>query len=380
MQKPKGAEMKTAFPMLLLAAMALAGCTANTPKPSAAPAAPVAPAVPVAPVATPVVDAEPLNPDVLARKEQFIADTAKRYGIPESQIRAVLAQAKYKQSIVNAMSRPAEATKTWAQYRPIFLTDGRIAQGRKYLAENRADVEQVADNTGVPAEIILAIMGVETGWGGNMGSYSVLDALYTLAFYYPVIDGKVNSARIAFFTDELSQLFALAKEEGFDILALKGSYAGAMGLGQFMPSSYRKYAVDGDGDGKRNLFTSRKDAYASIANYFLGFGWQPGKPVFMRASAAPGTAPFKPDNWEANFTLAELAQKGYTPNRSVPDLPATLLTLQGAQGTEYWIGFKNFWVITRYNRSPMYAMAVWQLAQEIAQRPYGLPAPATTTQ
>ena len=371
--------MKTVFPLMMLIAVALTGCTGNAPKP--VPPAPVAPvAVPVTPVAPPMVDAEPSNPDVLARKETFITDTAKRYGIPESQIRSVLAQAKYKQGIVNAMAKPAEATKTWAQYRPIFLTDGRIKQGRQYLADNRGDIEQIAARTGVPAEIILSIMGVETGWGGNMGSHNVLDALYTLAFYYPVIDGKVNAARIAFFTDELSQLFALAKEEDFDILTLKGSYAGAMGLGQFMPSSYRKYAVDGDGDGRRDLFGSKKDVYASIANYFLGFGWQPGKPVFMRASAAPGTAPFKPDNWEAKFTLAELAQKGFTPNRSVPDLPVTLLTLQGAQGTEYWIGFKNFWVITRYNRSPMYAMAVWQLAQEIAQRPYDFPpADATTT-
>lgn len=365
--------MKTLFPMmaLLAMAMALAGCTVNTPKPTAAPAIPVAPPAPPAPA--PVVDAEPSNPDVLARKEAFISDTAKRYGIPESEIRAVLAQAKYKQSIVNAMAKPAESTKTWAQYRPIFLTDGRIQQGRQQLADNRGDLDPIAARTGVPAEIILSIMGVETGWGGNMGSHNVLDALYTLAFYYPVIDGKVNTARIAFFTDELSQLFALAKEEGFDILTLKGSYAGAMGLGQFMPSSYRKYAVDGDGDGRRDLFRSKKDAYASIANYFIGFGWQSGKPVFMRASMAPGSTAFKPENWEANYSLADLAAKGFTPNRSVPDLPATLLTLQGAQGSEYWIGFKNFWVITRYNRSPMYAMAVWQLAQEIAQRPYDFP-------
>ena len=133
-------------------------------------------------------------------------------------MRGVLAKAQYKQGIVNAMSKPAGATKTWAQYRPIFLTDGRINQGRKHLAENRVEVEQIANHYGVPAEIILAIMGVETGWGRNMGSHNVLDALYTLAFYYPVINGKANPARISFFTDELSQLFALCKEEGFDIL------------------------------------------------------------------------------------------------------------------------------------------------------------------
>jgi len=359
--------MNTRIPMLAILAASLAGCAGTSVKPVPEPVAVSAPA----PAPAPPADVEPLTQDVAARKERFIADTAAKYGIPEDQLRATLAKAQYRQGIVNAMARPAESTRTWAQYRPIFLTDGRIAQGRAYLSDNRFEVNQVAERTGVPAEIILAIMGVETGWGGNMGSHNVLDALYTLAFYYPVIDGKVNEARIAFFTDELAQLFALAKEEGFDILALKGSYAGAMGLGQFMPSSYRRYAVDGDGDGKRDLFASKRDAFASIANYFIGHGWQPGNPVFVPATAADGAAPFKPENWEAKYSLAELAGKGFTPAAAAPDLPATLLTLDGARGTEHWIGFKNFWVITCYNRSPMYAMAVWQLAQEIAQRPYG---------
>lgn len=363
--------MNRHLPLLAVLAASLAGC-AGTPVKTVP--EPVAASAPVPAPAPPPADAEPLTQDVVARKARFISDTAAKYGIPEDQLRATLAKAQYRQSIVNAMARPAESTRTWAQYRPIFLTDGRIAQGRAYLSDNRFEVNQVAERTGVPAEIILAIMGVETGWGGNMGSHNVLDALYTLAFHYPVIDGKVNEARIAFFTDELAQLFALAKEEGFDILTLKGSYAGAMGLGQFMPSSYRRYAVDGDGDGRRDLFASKKDAFASIANYFIGHGWQPGNPVFVRANALPDAAPFKPENWEAKYSLAELAAKGYTPAGGAADLPATLLTLDGAQGVEHWIGFKNFWVITRYNRSPMYAMAVWQLAQEIAQRPYA-PAP-----
>lgn len=351
-----------------IAALLLTGCqTTSVNKAKTAPVAVPAPAPIVAPAPVAV---EPMTADVAARKETFIVDTAKKYAIPESYIRQILSQAVYKQSIVNAMSRPAEATKTWAQYRPIFVTDSRISQGRSYLAANRAEVEQVAQQYGVPSEIILAIMGVETGWGQNMGNHNVLDALYTLAFYYPVINGKQNPARSAFFTDELSQFFALCKEEGFDVLTVKGSYAGAMGLGQFMPSSYRQYAKDGDGDGKRNLFASKQDAYASIANYFIGYGWQTGKPAFVRASKASEALPFKPDNWEAKYTLTELQRLGYTPNQEVADLPATLLTLEGAQGTEHWIGFKNFWVITRYNRSPMYAMSVWQLAQEIAQKPY----------
>ena len=364
--------MNKFLPLLAVSAVLLSSCQTTTGKKT--PVAPV-PATAAAPLPAP----EPLpeTAEISVRKERFIRDTAKKHAVPEAYVRETLAKAQYKQGIVSAMSKPAESSKTWAQYRPIFLTDGRITQGRKYLSENRSEVERVAGQYGVPSEIILAIMGVETGWGQNMGSHNVLDALYTLAFYYPVINGKPNPARSAFFTDELSQLFALAKEEGFDILSLKGSYAGAMGLGQFMPSSYRNFAKDGDGDGKRDLFNSRQDAFASIANYFVGHGWQPGKPAFVRATAAPGAAPFKPENWEAKFSLADLKAKGFTPNQPVADLPATLLTLEGAQGTEHWIGFKNFWVITRYNRSPMYAMSVFQLAQEIARKPYGIQAADT---
>jgi membrane-bound lytic murein transglycosylase B len=368
--------MTNRLPFVVVSAVLLCACQGTPDKKKTAQPVPISAPVPVP---APVTETQPDNAELAVRKEKFITETARKHDLPEAYVRDVLAKAQYKQGIVNAMSRPAEATKTWAQYRPIFVTDLRISQGRKYLSDNRYDVERVANQYGVPSEIILAIMGVETGWGQNMGSHNVLDALYTLAFFYPVINGKPNPARSAFFTDELSQLFALCREEGFDILSLKGSYAGAMGLGQFMPSSYRNYAKDGDGDGKRNLFTSRQDAYASIANYFIGYGWQTGKPTFVRATAAPGAAPFKPDNWEAKYSLTELKAKGYSPNQTVADLPATLLTLEGAQGTEHWIGFKNFWVITRYNRSPMYAMSVYQLAQEIAQRPYNQPLAASET-
>jgi membrane-bound lytic murein transglycosylase B len=359
--------------LLIMSTVVLAGCQSSPDKTLDKPMASATPALPVpVPEVKPPVE-EPVIADdanLKSRKEQFIVETAKKYAISEGYIRETLAKAEYKQSIVNAMSRPAEATKTWAQYRPIFITDGRISQGRVFLSDNSASLEKITNEYGVPSEIIVSIMGVETGWGGNMGSHRVLDALYTLAFYYPVIDGKFNSARTAFFTDELSQFFALCQEEGFDILDVKGSYAGAMGLGQFMPSSYRKYAKDGDGDGKRNLFTSKQDAFASIANYFIGFGWQTGKPTFVRATENANAVAFKPENWEANYSLKDLQNKGYVPNQPAPNLPVTLLTLEGAQGAEYWIGYKNFWVITRYNRSPMYAMSVFQLSQEIAQIPY----------
>ena len=373
--------MNKLLPVLAFGAIFLSGCQPTTVKPAKNTPVVALPAPLPAPAPAPPVAAveEPLSAEVTVLREGFIVETAKKYQIPEATIRDVLAKAKYKQSIVNAMSRPAESTKTWAQYRPIFVTSNRISQGQSYLTQNRVELDRIANQYGVPSEIILAIMGVETGWGQNMGSHNVLDALYTLAFYYPIINGKTNPARSAFFTDELSQFFALCKEEGFDPLLVKGSYAGAMGLGQFMPSSYRNYAKDGDGDGKRDLFGSKQDAFASIANYFIGFGWQTNKPTFVRATKAPDALPFKPENWEAKYTLAELQQKGFTPNQPVANAPSTLLTLEGAQGTEHWIGFKNFWVITRYNRSPMYAMSVYQLSQEIAQKPYNIP-PTSTAQ
>ena len=325
--------------------------------PAQAPAAVVpAAAAAVAPIAALVADAVP--PPSAEKLDAFIAETAKSSGMPAQQIRNWLGQAQYQQSIINAITRPAEG-KPWKDYRPIFLTETRISQGRAFYAEHKSEIDKVSKDTGVPGEIIVAIIGVETSYGRITGSYRVLDALYTLAFYYP--------RREEFFRSELSHLFALAREENLDLATLKGSYAGAMGFGQFMPSSYRNYAKDGDGDGRRDLLGSTRDAFASVANYFIGYGWHTGEPVFLPATADAGAAPFKPDDFVAKYTLQDLATRGYRPVDSfAPKLPVTLLTLEGAQGPEYWIGYHNFFVITRYNRSPMYAMAVFQLSQEIA--------------
>ena len=265
----------------------------------------------------------------------------------------------------------AERTKAWREYRPIFISDRRIADGRAFLARHREQLAKVEADTGVPAEVIVAIIGVETSYGGNTGSYPVLDALYTLGFFYPVSGdpGQVEreAARGRFFRDELAQVMLLAKEENLDLAALKGSYAGAMGYGQFMPSSYRAYARDGDGDGRRDLFTSLPDVFASIANYFVAHGWQRDEPVVALAQAEEGAAPFVPDTLEAKYSLAELGEKGYRPAEALGhDHKATLVTLEGSDGTEHWFGFQNFYTITRYNRSPMYAMAVHQLSREIA--------------
>ena len=297
----------------------------------------------------------------------FAAEVAKQHGVSADAVTALLSQAQYQQSIIDAITRPAEA-KPWKAYRPIFLTPQRIADGRAFLAQHRAALTAVEKNTGVPAEVVVAILGVETSYGRITGKYRVLDALYTLAFHYP--------ARAPFFRSELGQVFALAREETLDLTAIQGSYAGAMGWGQFMPSSYRAYAKDGDGDGKRDLFASLPDVFASVANYFVAHGWQRGEPVALPATRDAQAQPFKPETLEAKFSLIELGDKGYRPRQAVGHaVPATLLTLEGAQGEEYWITFKNFYVISRYNRSPLYSLAVWQLAQALRDEPEATAAP-----
>jgi len=223
----------------------------------------------------------------------FVRDTAVRYGLNPAFIEATLAQAQVRQPIIRAMSRPAERAKPWHEYRPLFISQARIDGGKRFLAQHRAALAQVQAQTGVPAEIIVAIIGVETHYGANTGNYRVLDALYTLAFYYPR-SGQADQLerevrRELFFREELAQLFDLVQRERLDILTLKGSYAGAMGMGQFMPSSYLDYAVDGDGDGRRDLFNNYADIFASIANYFVKKGgWVRGGVIAVPAYLSAG--------------------------------------------------------------------------------------------
>lgn len=303
----------------------------------------------------------------------FAQQVAQTYGLDAGDVRAALAQAKYRKSTIDAMARPAE-TKPWKLYRQIFVTDRRIRDGRAFLAAHRAQLQKAETDTGVPAELIVAIIGVETGYGGNTGSYRALDALYTLAFWYPRSGDPARAQheddRQAFFRDQLGQLFALAKEQHVPVTSLSGSYAGAMGWAQFMPSSYRSYAQDGDGDGRVDLFGgSMPDLFASVAHYFAAYGWRRGEPVAVLAVHAPGTPTFVADSIEPRYDLAKLGQLGYRPQRALGrDLPATLLTLDGASGSEDWITFNNFYVITRYNKSPLYAMSVFHLAEAIAGR------------
>ena len=315
-----------------------------------------------------VVGAQPLPPgdamqalNPAVDQAALVREVAAATGKDPAALNALLDSAQVKQSIIDAMTRPAEA-KPWSAYRPIFMNPERIAEGVVFYRQHRALLDQIGQQYGVPPQYIVAIIGVETNYGANTGNYRVLDALYSLAFGYP--------KRAPFFAGELAQLFALGQDEHIDIATLKGSYAGAMGLGQFMPSSYRLWGKDGDGDGKRDLIADKDDVFASIANYFVVHGWQRGGPVVARASRDAGAGDFIPDSIDPVYPLAALAQRGYRPQQGEPvpsdaSQGATLVTLDGDAGKEYWLGYRNFYVITRYNHSPMYAMAVQQLAQAI---------------
>lgn len=304
-----------------------------------------------------VVKAAPELSD--AARDAFVAEAVSTHSLEASEVEAWLNAARYQQSIIDAITRPAEG-KPWKAYRPIFLNAARIDGGKAFLRENWTALSEVEQRTGVPAELIVSIMGVETNYGRITGSYRVLDALYTLGLFYP--------PREAFFRSELATLFRLAHDESIDLSRVKGSYAGAMGWGQFMPSSYRAYAVDGDGDGHRDLWNSKPDIFASIANYFVAHGWRAGEPVALAARKDAAQEEFVAGSLEAKFGLAELGAKGYRPTQAVGhDVPATVLNLDGERGREYWITFHNFYVISRYNRSPLYSLAVFQLSQQIAQ-------------
>ena len=292
---------------------------------------------------------------------EFVGEMTRDYGFAGEQLMGVFKEVERKQSILDAISRPAERVKPWKDYRPMFITDARVARGVDFWRQHEAALARAEQEYGVPAQVIVSIIGVETFFGRNTGNYRVIDALSTLGFDYP--------PRADFFRKELREFLLLAREEQVDPLTLKGSYAGAMGLPQFMPSSFRAYAVDFDDDGHINIWNDPDDAIGSVASYFSRHGWVPGEPVVSRAEvtgeqADTGlSAGLDPDK-----TAGELRALGWSSHDALrDDLPVTAFKLEGAQGPEYWIGQKNFYVITRYNRSVMYAMAVHQLSDLLVQ-------------
>lgn len=296
--------------------------------------------------------------------DEFIERAVSEYGLQEEELRTLLAEAEYKQSIVDAISRPAEG-KPWHQYRPIFLTEKRISHGIEFWRENRELIAAASEKYGVDEEVIVAIIGVETSYGRNTGGYRTIDALVTLGFYYPQ---NLSSDRAPFFSSELMHYFQLAIEEGLPAADITGSYAGAMGMGQFMPSSYREYAVDFDQDGSRDLWRSTADVVGSVANYLHRHGWQPGQPVTSRARASSQAAfnEISGRSYKPSLSVSQWQEKGFRSKDELsPELPAAVIRLAEEGRKSYWLVFKNFYVITRYNRSSLYAMAVYQLSQEI---------------
>ena len=306
-----------------------------------------------------------IPPDSLANRadvQAFIQEMANRHRFDVDYLLVVFSQAKIKPSIISAMSRPGEA-KPWYAYRDIFVNSNRIQGGVRFWRANAVALAQAERVYGVPPEIVVAIIGVETQYGGNMGSFRVLEALSTLAFDYP--------RRAAYFRKELENYLLLTRQEGIDPLTPRGSYAGAMGLGQFMPSSFLSYAVDFDGDGHRNLWSDPDDAIGSVAHYFQGYGWRPGEPVAVPAQVSGTRYPALVSQQLSppRDSVAHLQAQGIAPKVPVSGARAAmLLEYQGRDGLEYWLGFDNFYVITRYNHSRLYAMAVYQLSQEIREQ------------
>ena len=294
--------------------------------------------------------------------EQFIEQMTREHGFAGEQLQRLFAQAERKQAILDAISRPAERVRPWSEYRPIFITEARIQKGQAFARQHAEALARAEREYGVAAEVIVAIIGVETFYGGNTGSWRVLDALSTLCFDYP--------PRAPFFCQQLREFLLLTREEQVDPLSLKGSYAGAMGLPQFMPGSFRAYAVDFDGDGHINIWTNPVDAIGSVASYFKAHGWKSGEPVVSRAelrdvSAVDALSP----GLDATSTVGKLRALGWRSQDVLrDDLPVTAFRQDGAEGVEYWMGLPNFFTITRYNRSLMYALAVHQLSEEIARR------------
>lgn len=274
----------------------------------------------------------------------------------------ILSHAKRRQRVIDAISKPAES-KPWFEYRRIFLTPERIRAGAHFWEVNREALLRAEREYGVAQEIVVAILGVETRYGQNTGQHRVLDSLMTLAFAY--------SERRAFFRGELEQYLLLAREERLDPLVINGSYAGAMGVPQFIASSYRRYAVDFDTDGRRDLLNNTVDAIGSVANYFHRHGWQPGRAVAARARITGNRykALLRRDV-KPKTSIKQMQQYGVNLAGDITgdtgDVPlASLIELRAEKGSEYWVGWYNFYVITRYNHSPLYAMAVYQLSREI---------------
>ena len=298
------------------------------------------------------------DPEVAA----FILEMQERHGFESEFLQYRFSRLQPNETVLKAIRPPAvpELQRSWERYRARFLNERRVAAGIRFWNENATTLKRASAIYGVPEEVIVAIIGVETEYGRNTGKFGVMQALATLAFRYP--------PRAPFFRSELENYLLLARENGFDPLVLKGSYAGAMGIPQFMPSSQRRYAVDFDGDGKVDLTRSVEDAIGSVASFLAQHGWEAGSPVAVPATVEGDAAPLVALGIRPEKPLGELAAAGLRAEGDATRPAAVIDLVSPGQTTEYWAGFQNFYVITRYNRSSFYAMSVFQLAEEIRRQ------------
>ena len=306
----------------------------------------------------------------------FIQDMVQRHGFVEAELAYLFSRVQRADQVIEAIERPAEKIRSWNFYRATFLDERRVADGAAFWRNHRALLARAERIYGVPAEIIVAIIGVETFYGRHTGSWRVVDALSTLAFDYP--------ARAGFFRAELESYLLFAREGNIDVFATRGSYAGAMGLPQFMPSSARRYAVDFDRDGKVDLRRSPADAIGSVANYLKQHGWRKSNPILLPARVSGDAWRALGGGFEPKVPLAKWREAGVElipPAAELESLPAVLVELGGGDvPSDFRLGFRNFYVITRYNRNAMYAASVNDLAQALRARMPKAPKPAAKAQ
>jgi len=291
--------------------------------------------------------------------EKLMDELIMEHGFDEQYIKSIFTKVNYLPNLIDSISKPAEKTKTWPEYRAIFITPARIAAGVIFATKHQALLNKASQETGVPVAVLLGILGVETYFGRILGSYKVIDSLYTLTVGYP--------PRSLFFRKQLINLFYLVREQNIDIQTVKGSYAGAMGASQFIPSSYRSFAVDGDGDGLIDLFYNWDDIVMSVANYLKVNGWQNQEDILVSATLVDSLIKeYASKGLKPKFTIAQLKKAGINFNTTLSEeSPAQIIELEGNDAKKAYIGFHNFFVITTYNRNVMYALSVHLLGQNI---------------
>ena len=291
---------------------------------------------------------------------EFIDYMAQKHGYEKSYLEAIFQRAKYQERVVRIMNRQPEGTMTWERYRGIMVNESRISAGKEFIKSHKQDLKRAEEIYGVPAEIIASIIGIETRYGRIKGNIRVIDSLSTLAFDYP--------RRSKFFKVQLEEFLLLSREENFNLEEIEGSIAGAMGYGQFMPDSYRDYAVDFDNDGVRDILNNPIDAIGSVANFLNKKGkWKPNVPIAMRAKAISEVKEFT-SSFRPYMTEIELEKLGLEAAKIIPsNLKFVPISLNLDDGYEYWLGFDNYQSISRYNRSKLYVMAVFVFSKSLSQ-------------